>query len=77
MEQSQPEIPDNPYSPETIKKLFEDAGIAIGNESMTRTGDGAFGAINGELDDGRSINVVIIENQDGSQVTVNYNQKKQ
>ena len=60
-----------------FKKLFADEGYKIGAESMTRTGDGAFGAITGTLDDGRSINVVIIENVDGSQVTINYNQKKQ
>ncbi len=59
------------------KKLFEDAGYTIGAESMTRTGDGAFGAVTGELaDEGRSVNVVIIESGGESQVTINYNEKK-
>ncbi len=60
-----------------FKQLFEDEGYKIGAESMTRTGDGAFGAINGELGDGRSVNVVIIESEGNSQVSINYNQKKQ
>lgn len=60
-----------------FKKLFADEGYELGAESMTRTGDGAFGVITGTLDDGRSINVMVIENADGSQVTINYNQKKQ
>ncbi len=57
------------------KQVFEDQGYTIGSESMTRTGDGAFGAINGDLGDGRSVNVVIIESADATQVTINYNQK--
>lgn len=60
-----------------FKQLFEDQGWKIGTESMTKTGDGAFGAINGEAGDGRSVNVVIIESAGESQVTINYNQKKQ
>ncbi len=60
-----------------FKQLFENEGYEVGTESMTRTGDGAFGAINGDLEDGRSVNVVIIESGDGTQVTINYNQKKQ
>lgn len=60
-----------------FKKVFTDEGYEIGPESMTRTGDGAFGVITGTLDDGRSINVMVIENADGSQVTINYNHKKQ
>ncbi len=59
------------------KKLFADSGYTIGSESMTKTGDGAFGAVNGELDDGRSVNVVIIEGGGETNVTINYNQKKQ
>ena len=59
-----------------FKQLFEDRGYTVGSESMTKTGDGAFGAISGELDDGRTINVVVIENNEGTSVTVNYNQTK-
>ena len=59
-----------------FKQLFEDGGYEVGAESMTKTGDGAFGAVNGDLGDGRSINVVVIENAGGTSVTVNYNQKK-
>ncbi len=60
-----------------FKQVFEDQGYTIGSESMTRTGDGAFGAVNGDLGDGRSVNVVIIESAGATQVTINYNQKKQ
>ena len=61
-----------------FKQLFNERGYEIGAESITRTGDGAFGAVTGELaGEGRSINVVIIENAGESQVTINYNQKKQ
>lgn len=61
-----------------FKMLFEDQGYKIGSVSMTKTGDGAFGAITGELSgQGRSINVVIIESSGKSQVTINYNEKKQ
>lgn len=60
-----------------FKELFEDQGYEIGSESMTRTGDGAFGTITGELGDGRSVNVVIIEGDGESQVTITYNQKRQ
>ena len=61
-----------------FKQVFEDQGYEIGAESVTSAGDGAFGAITGERpDDGRSINVVIIENAGESQVTINYNQKAQ
>ncbi len=60
-----------------FKQLFEDRGHTIGAESMTRTGDGAFGGINGDLGDGRSVNVMVIESAGESQVTINYNQKKQ
>ncbi|MCP3962032.1 MAG: hypothetical protein GY719_29675 [bacterium] len=60
-----------------FKKYFQDEGYTIGSESMTKTGDGSFGNINGDLGDGRTVNVVIIENSGESQVTINYNQKKQ
>ncbi|MGI9610870.1 MAG: hypothetical protein ACR2NL_11325 [Acidimicrobiia bacterium] len=61
-----------------FKKLFEERGYKIGAESMTRTGEGAFGAVNGEsVEDGRMVNVVVIENvNDGETVvTVNYTSK--
>jgi len=60
-----------------FKQLFDDRGYKIGAESMTKTSDGAFGAITGELADGRSINVVVIESAGESTVTINYNQKQQ
>ncbi len=60
-----------------FKQLFEDEGYAIGGESMTRTGDAAFGGINGDLGDGRSINVMIVQAEGNTQVTINYNQKQQ
>ncbi len=59
-----------------FKKLFEDRGYEIGGESMTRTPDSAFGGVNADLGDGRSVNVVIIEGGGNTQVTINYNQKK-
>ena len=61
-----------------FKALFEGQGYEIGSESMTRTGDGAFGVVVGELAaEGRSINVVVIESAGETQVTINYNQKRQ
>ncbi len=57
------------------KQLFEDKGYEIGAESMTRTGDGAFGMINGDLGDGRTVNVGITEGGGETTVTINYNQK--
>ncbi len=60
-----------------FKQVLADSGYEIGTESMTKTGDGAFGAVTGELkEDGRSINVVIMQGQDETQVTINYNQKQ-
>ena len=59
-----------------FKQLVEDEGYKIGGESMTRTGETAFGGVSGERD-GRTVNVVIMENAGESQVTINYNQKKQ
>lgn len=61
-----------------FKALFEGQGYEIASESMTRTGDGAFGVVVGELAaEGRSINVVVIESAGETQVTINYNQKRQ
>ena len=61
-----------------FKQLFQEQAYKIGSESMTKTGGGAFGAITGELSEqGRSINVIIIESSGESQVTINYNEKKQ
>ena len=58
-----------------FKQVFEDQGYDIGSESVTTTGDRSFGAITGELaGEGRSINVVIVEDAGESQVTINYNQ---
>jgi hypothetical protein len=61
-----------------FKNLFEERGFKIGAESMTRTGEGAFGAVNGEwVEEGRVVNVVVIENAaDGETVvTINYTSK--
>ncbi len=60
-----------------FKQLFEDQGYTIGGESMTRTGDTAFGGVNADLGDGRSINVMIVQGEGNTQVTINYNQQKQ
>ena len=60
-----------------FKQLFEDQGYKIGGESMTKTGDGAFGGVNGDLGDGRTVNVVVMSGQGNTQVTINYNQAKQ
>ena len=61
-----------------FKQLFGDQGYEIGAESMTKTGDASFGAITGEqAGQGRSINVVIMESQGATSVTINYNEKKQ
>ena len=61
-----------------FRQVFADQGYEIGSESVTTTGDRAFGAITGEqAGAGRSINVLVIENAGESQVTVNYNQQTQ
>ena len=61
-----------------FKEWFEDNGWKIGTQSMTSADGGSFGAINGELaDEGKTLNVVIIEQRDESQVTITYNEKKQ
>lgn len=60
-----------------FKQLFEDKGYKIGAESLTRTGDDTFGGINGDLGDGRSVNVAVTERAGETQVIINYNQKKQ
>ena len=60
-----------------FKQLFEDRGYTLGSESLTRTGDGAYGLINGELANGRSVNVVVMESGGETTVTINYNQKQQ
>jgi len=59
------------------KEWFEDNDWKIGTQSMTSAGDGAFGAINGELaTEGRTLNVGIVEQGGASQVTINYNESK-
>jgi hypothetical protein len=58
-----------------FKDLFEERGYKIGAESMTRTGEGAFGAINGEsAEEGRMVNVMVMENAGEGEtvVTINY-----
>lgn len=60
------------------KQFFEDEGYTIGPQSMTTTGDGAFGAITGEkTDEGRSINIAVIEQKGETAVTINYNATRQ
>ena len=61
-------------------QLFEDAGYSILAESLTRTPDGAFGAVSAELAaEGRTINVGVIEQMPAggqvaeTQIVVNYN----
>ncbi len=61
-----------------FKSLFEGLGFKIGAESMTRIGEESLGAITGELAvEGRSINIMVLESDEGSVVTINYHQKKQ
>ncbi len=60
------------------KKVFEDEGYEIGAQSMTTTGQGAFGAISGEIvGEGKTINVVVMGEGAETTVTVNYNLKQQ
>ena len=55
------------------RKVLEDAGYSIGAESMTKTGDGAFGAITGERrEEEQSINVTVVQDAGGTQIMVNY-----
>lgn len=68
--------------PQTVvdhyKKVFEDSGYEIGSQSMTTTGDGAFGGISGERkDEGRTVNVVVMSQGSETTVTINYNLKNQ
>ena len=59
-------------------QLTGDPGELRRAVGLVLPGDETFGGINGELaDEGRSINVMIIERGGESQVTINYNQKKQ
>lgn len=58
------------------KSAFESGDYKVTAESMTRSGEDVFAGINGELGDGRSINVGIIEQGGVSQVNVNYNVKQ-
>ena len=55
-----------------FKRLFADQGWEVGSESMTRTGEGVLGAVTGEMGD-RTLNVVVVESEGKSQVTINYN----
>ena len=60
-----------------FKQVFADRGYEVGTESMTKTGDGVYGVVAGERKaEGRAINVVILESQGQSQVTINYNQQQ-
>lgn len=55
------------------KKLFEDTGYAIGTQSLTQSGDGAVGSIAAELPENeRSINVIVIQQGDETQIMLNY-----
>lgn len=58
---------------EYYKKVLEDAGYSIGSESMTRSGDGAFGAITGELrEQERRITVTAMQDARATRIIVNY-----
>ncbi len=60
------------------KKVFEDSGYEIGAQSMTTTGNGAFGAISGERKgEGKTLNVVVMGEGEQTTVTINYNLKQQ
>ena len=60
-----------------FKKTLEDQGYTIGSQSMTSTPGGAYAGISGKLDDARSVNVGIIEQQGETVITINYNMKKE
>lgn len=59
-----------------FKEWFEEEGYESGGETMTSTPEGSFGGVTGEsTDTGRTVNVAVIETEEGTQVTINYNQK--
>lgn len=59
-----------------FKRLFESEGYELTSESMTTTPQGAYGALAGKLEGGRTVNVAVIGSEGEVQVTVNYNQKQ-
>lgn len=59
---------------DNYKTHFERAGWTIDSQSMTTTGDGAFGSLVGKLD-GRTVNVGVAQQGGECQVTINYNGK--
>ena len=61
-----------------FKQWFSENGFEVTSESMTTTGNGSFGSISGEMaDQGRTVNIVILESEGETNVTTNYNLKKQ
>jgi len=59
-----------------FKDKLEDAGYEISGESTTSTPQGKFATIAGERSDkGRTVNVGVVQNDEQTQVTVNYNDK--
>lgn len=59
-----------------FKDKLEDAGYEISGESTTSTPQGKFATIAGERsDEGRTVNVGVVQNDEQTQVTVNYNDK--
>lgn len=57
------------------KDVFEDRGYTIGSQSVSRSGDDAYGSINADLGEGRSIAVVVVEQTGATQIIINYAQK--
>ena len=59
-----------------FKEWFEEEGFESGGETLTTTPEGSFGGVTGEsADTGRTISVAVIETEEGTQITINYNQK--
>jgi hypothetical protein len=59
-----------------FKQELEDAGYAISGESTTSTPQGKFATIIGEdADEGRTVNVGVVQSEEQTQVTLNYNDK--
>jgi hypothetical protein len=66
--------------PETVLDYYEGAlegsGYDIGGRSLTESGPASFGNISASnASNGRNVNVAVIGENDGTQVTVTYNEE--
>ncbi len=59
-----------------LEKELEAGGFEITNKSMNTTPGGALGALGGSSN-GRTLNVLVVEQSGETQVTINYNHNKQ